>query len=152
MNGFLAKLTVTPLLYACGVLLAVVLGMGVKIALLGSAVDTAQAKQQTAEEALDRVSTERDAWSNAAEGAANANKQADAAIESLRLTLEQQQQQCAATQSANDKAIAAARSAAADADAALKHFTAQFQSESRKPVCGAALAALDAACPALQGY
>lgn len=152
MNGILAKLTVTPLLYACGALLAVVLGMSIKLALLSSAVDTAEAKQQTAEASLDRVSTERDAWSNAAEGAANANKQADAAIESLRLTLEQQQKQYAATQAANDMAIAAARGAAADADAALKRFTAQFQTESRKPVCGAALAALDAACPALQGY
>ena len=149
---FLDKLTVTPLLYACGVLLLAVLGLTVRLHFVGADLDVAKAQVGTAESQRDAARTERDAWKQRAEDAQLANRAADAAIGSLHNALEQQQAQCAANQQANAKAIARARADAADADAALRKFTAQFQTESRKADGGRALAALERACPLMRGY
>ncbi|HZX79871.1 MAG TPA: hypothetical protein VFE72_02820 [Lysobacter sp.] len=45
----IGKLTVTPLLYACGALLVVCIGLGVALALARADVQTAQAAQKVAE-------------------------------------------------------------------------------------------------------
>lgn len=152
MSGFLAKLTVTPLLYTIGVLLLVVAGLSLKLAFLDNALDTATAQKTSAEETAKRVSTERDAWKAKANAAAEANDSCTHGIESLTLTLDRQQKACRATQAANQQAIAAARAEAADADAALKQFIGQFRQQTPDTTCGRALAALDAACPALEDY
>ncbi len=152
MSGFLAKLTVTPLLYTIGVLLAVLIGMSVKLALISSDLDTAVSQKATAEEAVRRVGTERDSWKDKANAASSANDSCTQGIESLSVTLDRQQKACRAAQAANQKAIAAARAEAADADATLQRFVAQFRAQTPETDCGRALAALDAACPALEGY
>jgi hypothetical protein len=50
----------------------------------------------------------------------------------------------------NAAAVRAAEAARADADATLARFVAQFRA--KPPSCAAALAALDSACPTLEGY
>lgn len=152
MNGFLARLTVTPLLYAIGVLLLVVLGMSIRLAIVSSHLETAIAQKSTAEEAASRVSTERDAWKAKANAAADANTSCTQGIESLTVTLDQQQKVCAANLAANRKAIANARAAATNAEAAHQRFVRQFGKQTPDSECGRALAALDRACPALEGY
>ena len=51
-----------------------------------------------------------------------------------------------------EAAIAQAEARARDADRTLKAFTAQFQAAARTRDCGAALAALNNACPTLRSY
>lgn len=148
----MAKLTVTPLLYAVGLLLLVVIGLSVKLALVASDLDTAAAEKATAMETAKRTATERDAWKDKANAAADANASCSDGIESLSFMLERQQQACTANQVANQKAIAAARADAADADATLQRFVGQFRKQTPETNCGRALAALDTACPALEGY
>lgn len=148
----IAKLTVVPLLYACGALLLLAIGLSVKIALLGSDLDTAIADKGKAEAERAAVITERESWKGRADELQAANGAYGTALNTMHQQLQLCQGEATRIESEGRKAVAAARAEAADADAALKHFTAQFQAESRKPGCAAALAALDAACPALQGY
>lgn len=148
----ISKMTVAPLLYLCGALLLLVIGLGVKVAMLGSDLDAAVANQGKAEAERDAVITEREAWKGRADELQAANGAYGTALNTMHQQLQMCQGEAARIESEGLKAVAAARAEAADADAALKRFTAQFQAESRKPVCAAALAALDAACPALQGY
>lgn len=150
--SIVSRLTVTPLLYAIGVLMLVVAGMGVKLALLDSARDSAVSAQHAAEADTRAARTERDAWKQAATGGADANRAATAGIRSLITELERQQGELARLGEAGRRAVAAAQAEAADADRTLKLFTAKFQAESRKPDCARALAALDTMCPALGGY
>ena len=150
--SILSKLTVTPLLYACGALLALALGLSVALKLEAGKVETAGANLHAAQESAVSLITQRDAWKGKAEGAVDANRAAGDAIASLKATLETQQLQCRANQAANTKAIASARADAAEADRTLKLFAKKFQTESRKPDCDRALAAMEAACPALQDY
>ena len=65
---------------------------------------------------------------------------------------QRQQRDHATLDAQREAAIAAARADFEDVDRAYKRFTAQFQTESRKPDCAAALAAVGRACPALEGY
>jgi uncharacterized protein HemX len=150
--GILSRFTVTPLLYAVGALLVIVLGMSVALKLEAGKVDSAQAAETAAVAQRDAANTQRDAWKLKATGAADANTAANSAIASLEGTLTRQQQACSANQQANALAISQARADAADADRTLKLFTRKFQTESRKPNCAQALSALEAACPALQDY
>jgi hypothetical protein len=150
--NLISKLTVTPLLYACGALLVAVVGLAIALKVAGGKVDTAQAHQATAESRRDTAITERDAWKAKTADLRAANTAVVAANDSLRAELARQQQQCSDNAAANQRAIAAARADAADADRTLKAFTAKFQIESRKPTCARALDALGAACPALEGY
>lgn len=150
--NIISKLTVTPLLYACGALLLVCLGLGVSLKLEAGKVRTAQAQRDTAQQRVVAVIAERDAWKHTAQSAAEANTAATDAIGSLRTTLAAQQQACGTVIAENQKALNAARNDAADADRTLKTFTRKFQTESRKPDCTRALSALEAACPALRDY
>lgn len=150
--SIVARLTVTPLLYACGVLLLVIAGLGVKLALVDGARDSAVSAQHAAEANTRTAITERDAWKQTAQGATSANAAAAAAIASLKRALQQQQQAARDNAAANAHAIAAARADAADADRTLQLFTAKFQRDSRKPDCARALAELDAMCPTLKDY
>ena len=150
--SIVSKLTVTPLLYACGALLTLALGQAVTLKLEAGKLDTANAQLQTAQQSVVTVIAQRDAWKLQAQGAVDANHAAGDAIASLKEALKAQQAQCTANQQANAKAVAAARAAAVAADQSLHLFTSKFQNESRKPNCAQALSAMEAACPALQDY
>lgn len=150
--SIVSRFTVTPLLYACGALLLVCLGMGVALKLQAGKLDLANAQLDTLTAGLLAAHTERDAWKHTAQGATSANAAATAAIASLKAALQQQQQAMRDNASANARAIAAAQADAADADRTLQLFTAKFQRDSRKPDCARALAELDAMCPTLKDY
>lgn len=150
--SIVSKFTVTPLLYACGALLLLALGLGVALKLEAGNVATANAQRDTAQQRVVATITERDAWKQSAHDAAQANVAATDAIGSLKATLQSQQQECARIGAANSKALTDARAQARDADRTLQLFTRKFQTESRKPDCARALSALEAACPALQNY
>jgi hypothetical protein len=150
--SILGKLSVKPLLYVIVVLLLAIGGLWLRLAMVGAERDTAQAQVSAAQSKVESVTTERDAWKNAAQGNLQANSAANNAIDTLKGLLDQQQQQCSAMRTANDKAVANARAQAQDADNALRLFTAKFQTESRKPDCAQALKAMEGACPALRDY
>lgn len=147
-----SKFTVTPLLYACGALLALSIGLGIALKLKSGDVTTAEAATQTALAQRDTAITEREAWKLDATAKTAAAKASEASVTSLIAALREQQQETLRIQDAGHKAVAAARTAAIDADRALKTFTSKFQVESRKPTCARALAAMEQACPALRDY
>ncbi|TAA45649.1 hypothetical protein [Pseudoxanthomonas winnipegensis] len=142
-------LTVKPLLYAVGVLALLCVGEGVALYVQavrhGAAASTAK--------------TESDQWRNSYAAAATkaselvvANAGWKSTAGELQAQLAAEQKQCAALTARNDKAVAAARAEAADADAALKTFVDRFAAAQRKPDCASALHALAASCPSLEGY
>lgn len=150
--SILSKLTVTPLLYAVGVLLVACLALGGGWWSAAKTADVAAANLASSQAQLEATEVAATAWKAKANAAAEANDSCTHGIESLTLTLDRQQKACRATQAANQQAIAAARAEAADADATLKRFVGQFRRQTPDTDCGRALAALDAACPALEGY
>ncbi len=150
--SLLSKFTITPLLYACGALLAVSIGLGVALKLKSSDLAGAKAATETAAAQRDTAITERDAWKLDATAKAAAAKASEASVEGLIAALREQQQETLRIQAAGQNAVRAAQAAAADADRTLKTFASKFQSESRKPVCAQALAAMERSCPALKDY
>lgn len=150
--SILSRLTVTPLLYACGALLALSLGLGVALKMAHSDSRAAKADTATAVAQRDSAVTERDAWKADAVAATAANAAWEKTAQDLQAEIQRQQDEARRSEAANQQAIAAARAAYLDADRALDKFTRQFQTESRKPHCAQALSAMEAACPALRDY
>lgn len=146
------SLTVKPLLYVIVALLLVIVALGTRSCVQSANARTDAALRDSAENLVARVRTERDAWKGQAEtNAKNANTCA-ASLEVITDEYQRQQRDHAQLDAQRQAAIAAAQSAERDADRTLKQFTAQFQAESRTPTCGAALAALNNACPAIREY
>lgn len=150
--SILSRLTVTPLLYACGALILLALGLGIALKVERADSRAAKAETATAVAQRDAVATERDAWKASADSATTANAAWEKTAQDLQAEIQRQQDEARRSEAANQQAIAAARAAYLDADHALDRFTKQFQTESRKPHCAQALAAMEAACPALRNY
>ena len=150
--SLLDKFTVTPLLYACGALLVACIALGGTVAWKSHTQATLQAKLDTALAKIDTASTERDAWKGRVDELAAANGAYTNALQVLRAELDKCQADKATVANQGKQAEAAARRAAADADAALQSFTAQFQQASHGGKCAVALAAMQQACPSLEGY
>lgn len=150
--SLLSRLTVTPLLYACGALLVVVAGLGVRVHMLGSDAIAADARRAAAVADRDAARTERNAWKAKANDLIAANSAYGVTVDTLRQLLDEARQAARVMAEQDRKAIAQARADAADADRTLQLFTAKYQAESRKPDCAKALLTLEAACPALSGY
>lgn len=148
----LSKLTVTPLLYACGALLALSIGLGIALKVKAGQVSTAQAVRDTAIARRDTAITEREAWKRRAGELSAANRAYGNAVTGLQSTLTECQGENLRISAEGQRAIVAAQADARDADRTLKAFTAKFQNESRKPTCARALEALGASCPLLEGY
>lgn len=145
-------LAVKPLLYVIAALLLVIFLLVSRSCVQSANARTSKAQLETADELVARIRTERDAWKRQAEAnAANANTSAKS-LETLTAEYQRQQRDHDLLDAQRQAAIAAAQAEASDIDRAFKAFTAQFQAESRKPDCGAALAAVGRACPALEGY
>lgn len=147
--SLLSKLTVKPLLYAVGILalLCAVEGTALYVQAVRYSADATTAKAE-----LDQW---RNSYATAATKASElavANAGWQGTVSQLQAQLAAEQKQCAALVARNDKAIAAARAEAADADAALKTFVDRFAAAQRKPDCASALHALAASCPSLEGY
>lgn len=145
-------LTIKPLLYVIVALLLVIFVMANRGCVQSANARTSAAQLEGAEELVNRVRTEREAWKRQAEAnAANANTCASS-FTTITREYERQQRDHAQMDAQRNAALAEAQAAAADSDRALQRFTAQFQLQSRTPTCGAALTALNAACPALKEY
>lgn len=150
--SIVSKLTVTPLLYACGALLALSVGLGIALAVQGSRLDAARAQVGEMEAQRDAARTERDAWKVRAEDNARAATTAQASVATLRGELTRAQGDLRTLGVQSRAAIAQAEAQQRDAELTLDRFTQQFQTESRKPDCTRALEAVGRFCPALEGY
>jgi hypothetical protein len=147
--SLLSKLAVKPLLYAVGILALLCAGEGIALYV--------QAVRHSTEAATAKA--ESDQWRNSYAAAATKSSELAVAnigwqdtVSQLQAQLASEQKQCAALAARNDQAIATARAEAADADAALKTFVDRFAAAQRKSDCAAALHALAASCPSLEGY
>lgn len=150
--SLLSRLTVTPLLYACGFLVLVNIGLAVALQLKAGDVATAEAATETAEAKRNTAQTERESWKRRAGELGTANRVYGLEMKGLQGELALCQGENQRMGQEGQTAIARAQADARDADRTLAAFTAKFQIESRKPQCAAALRELDAACPALEGY
>lgn len=146
------RFTVTPLLYACGILLVVCLGLGVALKLEASDVKAAEASRDTAQADKRTAETERESWKRRATELNAANLAYGTVLNGVKSELALCQGENLRLGAAGETAVSKAQAEARDAERTLAIFTAKFQTESRKPVCASALKALDAACPALEGY
>ncbi len=150
--SLLAKFTVTPLLYACGVLLAALIASGIYTAVLNGDLDTARAEVSAAQSARDTAITERGAWKQRAAESADSIAAHQQVTAAMRTELERVQGEAKRLDAEARKSIAAANAEAQDADRTLARMAAQFQAQARQPDCTRALAAVAAACPAFRGY
>lgn len=150
----IGTLITKPLLIGAGVaVLALVALLGVQTLRLKWAqaeVATVTAARITAESQRDAALNEREAW----KGKASTLEQAglswqNVAGERLALLAE-----CQAEHSriydANEKAVAEAQAAAADAERTLSLFVSRYAERNRAPSCAAARAELDRACAAVE--
>jgi hypothetical protein len=148
----LGKLTVKPLLWAIGVLLLLAVGQFVLLQLAQGDVRVAEANLETARSDLNARTTERDAFALRVDELKRANDAWVENIVTLQGELKRAQRDARLLDQEARQAVAAARAEAADADRTLKQFVGQFAAESRRPHCAQALAAMEAACPAMSGY
>jgi len=145
-------LAVKPLLYLIAGLLLVIVALGTRGCVQSANARTDAARLESAENLVAGVRTEREAWKAQAETNASNASTCATSLQVLTNEYERQQRDHAQMDAQREAAIAAAHNAERDADRTLKQFTAQFQAQSRTPTCGAALAALNAACPAIRDY
>lgn len=150
--SIVAKLTVTPLLYACGALLLIALGLGVALKVATSNAAAAESATTAAHAATTAVRTERDAWKREAQTLKAANTAWGDVVKTLKVELAAAQGEARRVSAEGQRAVAQARDAARDAERTLSIMATQFQAQSRKPACAHALANLEAACPAFSGY
>lgn len=145
VSGLVSKFTVTPLLYAIGVLVLLNIGTGALAWKRGIDVESATAKLRVAQQDADTANR------HVAElGAANKawEKTANDAIR----VLDKMRQDATDLGIANANAIAAAEAAQVAIEKRVGTFAGKFNTESRKPDCAHALAAMQSACPNLEGY
>jgi type IV secretory pathway TrbL component len=150
--SILAKLTVTPLLYVCGFLLAALVATGAYAAVLDVRLDAAQSAVAAATAERGTARAERDAWKVRAGELTAANAAYGSTVATLQRELSDAQREAARVDAAGRAAVAAAQAAAADAERTLARMAAQFQKQARVPDCARALDALVLACPAMEGY
>ena len=150
--SLLSKLTVTPLLYACGVLLVALLSVSVYAVITGERLDAAQSRVDAANSERDTAATEREAWKRRAGELVEANQAYGDTVAMLQRELRDAQRETARIDAAGRAAVAAAQAAATDAERTLAAMAAQFQAQARQPDCARALNVLAQACPAFEGY
>jgi hypothetical protein len=145
-------LAVKPLLWAIAGLLLLAVGQFVLLQLAWGDVRVAVANLETAQADLKTRTTERDAFAVRVVELKRANDAWGQSIDTLQAELGRAQRDARAMDKRARAAVAAARAEAADADRTLKKFVDQFAAESGRPKCAQALAAMEAACPAMSGY
>ncbi|MDH7453578.1 hypothetical protein QF205_10940 [Luteimonas composti] len=152
MAGLLAKLTVTPLLWACGLLLVAVAALGVRVHMLGADVDAANGGAAAADARANQHVAERDAWKHAAQSALEATTRWETAFGTARQLLADSQREARRLDEAGRQALAAARAREAEANRALAGWMDRYAEQVRVGDCAAALNAVQQACPAFGGY
>ena len=152
MKGLLAKFTVTPLLWACGLLLAAVAVLGGLLYTARADVAAARARTEAAAATAGQRATERDAWKQAAEASAAAAGSWEAAFADMRVLLRQAQSEARRLDEAGKRAVAAAQAREVEANRTLDAWMARYANQVRVGDCAAALNAVQAACPAFEGF
>ncbi|WP_298580580.1 hypothetical protein [uncultured Luteimonas sp.] len=150
--NWLSKLTVTPLLWACGLLLVAVAGLGVRVHMLGATADAAEAATEAAAARAAQHVAERDAWKHAAQASASAAGKWEAAFRNVQQLLRDSQAEARRLDEAGQAALSAAREREAEANRALASWTQRYADQVRVGDCAAALNAVQQACPAFGGY
>lgn len=147
--GLLGAVTAKPLLITLAVvgaaLVASNLGWYARASQLSAQRDAAGARSTA-------VETEREAWKAKAVDLKTANAAAQESIDSLTGELRVAQGEQRRLQQEGAQAIAAAQADAAEADRTLKNFIARYAQQIRNPDCAGAMAVVQQACPALEGY
>jgi hypothetical protein len=149
MAGILSKLSVTPLLYAVGVLLVACAGLGGALAVQhqvhGGQLATVAAERNDAR-------TSAAAWRTRAGELTAANAAHRHANDTLQRLLTEARGENVRLQDEGRAAIAAAQAAAADANRTLDTWLARYADQVRTGDCASALNAVQQACPAFNGY
>jgi hypothetical protein len=150
--GLVSRLTVTPLLWAIGILLVALAASSGYAYVLRADVVAAQAATAVAIAERDGARLERDTATTRGLEVANSARGWEA-VAGERLTLLNACQTAAVTiREAGEQAVRNARAAARDAERTLDAFTKRYQVEARRPDCERARHAMAAACPALEDY
>lgn len=136
-------LTATVMRYIAGALLVACVALGVRGC-------TLSAQRDAAVSARDAAQTERDAWKGKAAGCVAANAAYGDVLDRLRAEQARRDREAAAAAAKAAEQVRAAQADARTAQAKLADYRRRFAG---KPAdCAAALARLDAVCPALGGY
>ncbi len=147
--GLLGAVSVKPLLITLAVVGAALVasnaGWYARASQLSAQRDAAGAR-------VTAVETERDAWKGKAAELKSANAAAQDGINSLTGELARVQGEQRRVQREGEQAVAAAKADAAEADRTLKNFIARYAQQIRNPDCAGAMAVVQQACPALEGY
>lgn len=147
--GLLAKLAVKPLLWAIGLQLAAIVALGGALW-----VQSIWWNGKVAE-----VGAERNRWKVLAEARAvrvdelsAANFAFESVNDTLRRLLREAQGEAARLEKEGRDAVAAARAAEAEANRTLDAWLDRYAEQVRVGDCAAAWNAVQAQCPALEGY
>lgn len=150
--GILARLTTTPLLWACGLLLVAVAALGVRVHMLGADVAAAQAATEAAAARADQHVAERDAWKRATHTLQVASTKWETAFGTVHELLVAAQGEARRLDAAGRAAVTAAREREAEANRTLAGWMQRYADQVRVGDCAAALNAVQQACPAFGGY
>lgn len=154
--SLIQSLSIKPLLYVIAALALFLLlsnlGWWVHASSLDLRADVAEANKDSALAVLDARTAERDAWKNKARELEVANLASQKTVEHLMVELKNAQGEQRRLLEEGQKAVAAAQAEAADADRALKNFVDRYARQISNPDCAGALAVVQQACPALEGY
>lgn len=150
--GILAKLTTTPLLWACGLLLVAVAALGVRVHMLGASVAAAESATAAAAARADQHIAERDAWKHTARTLQGAATKWETAFGIVHQLLTAAQGEARRLDQAGRAAVTAAREREAEANRTLAGWMQRYADQVRVGDCAAALNAVQQACPAFGGY
>lgn len=149
MSGILAKLTVKPLLCACGLQLAAIVALG---GVLWAQDTWHEGRLADMRAQRNGAQSSVDAWRTRAQELEAANFAHQSVNDTLRRLLDEAQGEAVRLQEAGRAAIAAAQAREADANRTLDAWMDRYADQVRAGHCAAALNAVQDACPAFQGY
>ena len=152
MAGLLAKLSVKPLLWACGLLLAGCAVLGGLLYTARADVAAARAETDAAAATVGQRTTEREAWKQAARASQAAAGRWEAAFADMQILLRDAQGEARRLDAAGRQAVAAAQAREAEANRTLEAWMRRYAEQVRVGDCAAALNAVQAACPAFEGF
>lgn len=143
-------LTAKVMQYIAGALLVLCVALGARGCGLSHKRDAAVSAQAAAESARDAAVTSRASWKSKAEDALAANRAYDAAFAQLQEAAAEQQRLAGEAAKKAAAAVATAQRDEAQAERQLADF--KRRSGNKPATCAAALQAMQAACPMLEGF
>ena len=154
--NILSKLTVKPLLWVAGVELAIigllVAGLFLQDFWFSSKLTESRGAADTAAAAATTARAERDTWKGRTAELEAANSAFAATTATLQRLLAEAQKEARRMGEEGRRAVDAAQARADEADRTLSSWMKRYADQVRVGDCAAALNAVQAACPALEGY